>query len=254
MVKRIRLSFISFFFLTMILVTLNSGIVARGSSSNIMQAPVIDGVISLNEYSSTKSFDGGDYQLFWEVTDSTNITIGIIGMTTGWVAIGFDPTTQMLDADIIFAWVETNGTVVIFDTFSTGSTGPHPPDTDLGGSYDILSYNGSEDATSTTIEFSRLLSTGDQDYDKVIPSDGDIDIIWAYGTSDSFSQYHGSSRGSSFMTISSEQQTTTTDTSTSTTTTPTQTTTTTGTAPGLQGITLGISLIGLTIFYRRKRQ
>jgi hypothetical protein len=225
-----------------------------GSNSDIMQIPKIDGIISPDEYSSSKSLNGGNYQLFWEVIDSTSISIGILGKTTGWVAIGFDPTSQMLDADIIFAWVESNGTVVIFDAFSTNPTGgPHPPDTDLGGSYDILDYNGSENATSTTIEFSRLFSTNDQDYDNDIPTEGDLDIIWAFGTSDSFSQYHGGGRGTTTMTISSAQQTTSTDTTTETTTAQTSATTTTSIAAGFQGFILLIGLASIVVIYQRKR-
>jgi hypothetical protein len=34
-----------------------------------MQVPAIDGVISPDEYSSSISLAGGNYQLFWEVID-----------------------------------------------------------------------------------------------------------------------------------------------------------------------------------------
>ncbi|MFX0087718.1 MAG: DOMON domain-containing protein [Candidatus Hodarchaeota archaeon] len=239
-------------FILLIIFIFPQGTTVAGSNSDIMQMPIIDGVISSGEYSSSKSLNGGNYQLFWEAIDSTSISIGILGKTTGWVAIGFDPSSQMLDADIIFAWVESNGTVVIFDAFSTNPTGgPHPPDTELGGSNDILDYNGSENETSTTIEFSRLFSTGDQDYDNDIPIEGDIVIIWAFGTSDSFSQYHGGARGTTTITISSAQETNSADTTTETTTS--QTSTATSTAPGFQGLVLVIGLASLVLVYQRKR-
>jgi hypothetical protein len=218
----------------------------------IMQTPTIDGVINSGEYNSMKSFGGGNYELSWELIDDTSISIGIIAQTTGWIAIGFDPTTQMLDADIIFGWVETNGSVVIFDAFSLQATGNnHPADTDQGGTDDIISFDGSENATHTTIEFSRLLATGDAT-DNDIPLNGEIDIIWAYGSSDSFSEYHGGARGSSTMSVGSSQQTTTTTALDTTTTQDQETTTTTGSAPGFQGFLLIFSLLSLVFIFRKR--
>jgi hypothetical protein len=84
---------------------------ARDINLTIMQVPTIDGIVTSGEYISSKSFDGGDYQLYWEVIDDTSIAFGIVVKTMGWVAIGFDPTSQMLNADIIFGWIESDGTV-----------------------------------------------------------------------------------------------------------------------------------------------
>jgi hypothetical protein len=220
---------------------------------HIMQVPVIDGVITPGEYNSVKSFNSGDYELYWEVVDDTSISIGIVAKTTGWVALGIDPTTQMQDADIIYGWVEPNGTVVIYDTFSLNPTGGnHPKDTTLGGTNDILSYNGSENATSTTIEFTRLLSTDDLDNDNNIPVNGDVNIIWAYGADDSFSSYH-SARGSSVMTIGTNQETTTTTAGLSTTTTQDDDSTKTSeSTPGFQGFLLLFGLFSLVFIYRKK--
>ncbi|PWI47063.1 hypothetical protein CEE45_13490 [Candidatus Heimdallarchaeota archaeon B3_Heim] len=220
---------------------------AQEINFEVLQAPVIDGIINSGEYNSSKSFGSGAFELSWELIDATSISIGIVAQTTGWVAIGFDPTTQMQDADIIYAWVEANGTVVIIDAFSLNPTGGnHPLDTDLGGTDDILSYNGIENATSTSIEFTRLLSTGDENYDKNIPVEGEIDIIWAYGASDSFSEYHGGARGSSIITIGTPQQT-------KTTTQENPSTTITDSTPGFQGIFLLISLFSLALVYHKRR-
>ncbi len=233
-------------FLLIILFIIASGSSLKGINSVVRQTPVIDGAISPNEYSSSLSFAGGKYQLYWEVIASTTISIGIWAQTTGWVAIGFEPSYMMLDADVIYAWVEPTGTVVIKDTYSLSLIGiDHPEDTTQGGTFDILEYNGSEDTTSTTIEFSRLLITGDQDYDNDIPSEGSLKIIWAYGSSDSFNQMP-SAKGSSTMTLSSTQQTTSTDTSI-------QATTTTRTAAGFHSIILILGLVGIIIAYPRKQ-
>ncbi|MHA1975898.1 MAG: DOMON domain-containing protein [Candidatus Hodarchaeales archaeon] len=217
----------------------------REINFTIMQAPVIDGVITPGEYDSSKSFSNGNYELYWEVVDGTSISIGMVAKTTGWVALGIDPTSQMQDADILYGWVEANGTVILYDAFSLNPTGAnHPQDTTLGGTNDILSYNGSETATSTTVEFTRLLTTSDSSNDNDIPASGDVDIIWAYGADDSFSSYH-SARGSSVLTTSTTQE--------STTTTEDVTTTTTGSAPGFQGFFLLIGLSSFVVFYRKRR-
>ncbi len=150
--------------------------------------PIIDGVISNDEYLASKSFSSGDYMLYWQI-EGDMIYFGIEVDTSGWVAVGFEPTFAMKDADMVFAWVESNGTVVIFDVYATGNYGPHPPDVDQGGTFDILSYDGLEGSGKTTIEFSRKLNTGDT-YDKIIPTSGTFNIIWATGTADNFGLQH----------------------------------------------------------------
>ncbi len=222
--------------------------IARGVSVNfaIEQSPIINGVITSGEYSSSKSF-GTNYKLYWEVTDSTSISIGIEAKTTGWVSLGIKPSSRMKDADMIYGWVEDNGTVVVYDAFSLSSTGDnHPPDTEIGGTFDFLSYNGSENTTSTTIEITRLLSTGDLDYDNSFPSNGEIAVIWAYGADDNFHSYH-SARGSSIIMITSTPQNTD-----SLTTQDEPTTVTDGSTPGFQGLLLIVGII-VTIWVKRKK-
>jgi len=67
--------------------------------------------------------------------------------------------------------------------FSICDNGPHPPDTELGVTNDILEFGGSEEDGFTTIEFKRALDTGD-DHDNPL-SKGVNKIIWSYGSSDS---------------------------------------------------------------------
>jgi hypothetical protein len=107
--------------------------------------------------------------------------------TSGWVAMAVQPGSRMLNADMVFGFVE-EGEVTVYDLFSTGSTGPHPPDTELGGSNDILDFAGSEADGYTTIEFKRALITGDE-YDNEL-SQGANQILWSYGASDNFALRH----------------------------------------------------------------
>jgi hypothetical protein len=97
----------------------------------------------------------------------------------------------MADSDMIFGWVEIDGAVNVVDAYSTGPLGPHPADTEQGGTDDILTYGGREENGATTIEFTRKLDTGDE-YDNPIPSSGKLKIIWAAGSSDDFNSKHGS--------------------------------------------------------------
>ncbi|MFX0208077.1 MAG: DOMON domain-containing protein [Candidatus Hodarchaeota archaeon] len=160
--------------------------------------PIVDGVISTAEYLSETSLASGDFQLYWQI-EVDSIFFGMVGTTTGWLAVGFNPTTAMQNADMVFGWIFSNGSVITIDAFSTGPNGPHPADIDLGGTVDILSFNGTEGEEKTTIEFSRLLITGDQ-YDNDIPSSGEYDIIWALGNTDDFGLKH-IKRGSATINI-----------------------------------------------------
>jgi len=153
-----------------------------------------DGVISGGEYLGAVRY--GDFEIHWN-SDGEFIYAGIKARTEGHVAVGFKPTTKMLDADMVFGFVK-DGEVSIFDMFADAVVGSHPPDTELGGSNDILEFGGSEEGGFTTIEFKRALNTGDE-YDKEL-TEGVNKIIWSYGGTDEVSQRH-TSRGSGEITL-----------------------------------------------------
>jgi hypothetical protein len=147
-----------------------------------------DGIISVGEYSNSGVY--GNYEIHWK-SDEQYIYAGMKARTGGHVSIGFQPGSRMKNADMVFGFIE-NGEVTIHDMFSTGDFGPHPPDTDLGGTFDIAEYGGKEEGGFTTIEFKRALVTDDQ-YDNPLSS-GVNPIIWSYGSSDSLTRQH-SNRG-----------------------------------------------------------
>jgi hypothetical protein len=97
-----------------------------------------DGVISDGEYRGTATY--GDYSINWS-NDDDYVYIGIKARTAGWVAVGFGSETFMKNADIIMGSVKGGGLSIV-DTLSTGEFGPHPPDTQLGGTDDILASAG----------------------------------------------------------------------------------------------------------------
>lgn len=149
---------------------------------------VADGVISADEYPQIKTY--GDFGISWS-NDSDYIYIGMKAKTAGWVAVGFGPETLMKNADIVEGFVK-DGTLTIADMFSTGEFGPHPPDTQLGGTDDILASAGKTANGDTVVEFKRKLDTGDK-FDKPLVK-GINKIIWAYANEPVLTLKH-SSRG-----------------------------------------------------------
>jgi len=163
--------------------------------SNPLPAPaaamtwVADGIISADEYQDSRTY--GDYTIYWS-NDSAFIYMGMKARTAGWVAVGFGAEAFMKNADIIMGSVK-DGALTIADTFSTGEFGPHPPDTQLGGTDDILSSAGKTANGYTVVEFKRKLDTGDK-FDKPLVR-GINKIIWAYANESVLTIKH-SSRGS----------------------------------------------------------
>jgi len=165
----------------------------------------LSGQVLNSQEQFTKIFESGeDFKLYYYLTGNV-VSFKIESKTLGFVAIGFDPSSYMKDADMIIAYVK-DGIVSIIDAYSTGNFGPHPEDTTLGGKNNILSFKGSESQGVTSIEFSRNLDTKDK-YDKVITLDKEIKIIWAISSSDNFDTKH-SKRGSGVITLKSSDSTT----------------------------------------------
>lgn len=157
----------------------------------------VDGIISQNEYLNKFSFDGGNFILYAEILGDI-IYFAIESTAKGWVSIGIDPTNVMKDADMIFG-VVTEKEVKAFDTYSTGIFGPHPDDTSLGGSFDILAFAEKKDSSKIYFEFSRKLNTGDK-YDKSIIKGKDMKLLWAYSNSNDINSKH-TKRGSGIINI-----------------------------------------------------
>ncbi len=151
-----------------------------------------DGVISEGEYSKDLSLSGGNYIVHWK-NDAENLYMALEGRAEGFVAIGFEPSQAMKDADMVMGWV-SRGKATVLDLYSTGIYGPHPPDEDLGGTDDILEFGGDEANGWTVIEFKRKMETGDG-WDKAFKPGQTVDIIWSMSGSDSLAIRHNVGRG-----------------------------------------------------------
>jgi hypothetical protein len=107
--------------------------------------------------------------------------------TDGWIAVGFDPSKGMQDANIIIGYVEDSA-VFIRDDFGTWFTS-HGDDEELGGTKDVSILGGSEIGGKTVIEFSIPLNSQDTKDKPLIPGN-EYSIILAYGTKDDFKGMH----------------------------------------------------------------
>lgn len=138
------------------------------------------------------------HELRWRVVGE-NLEVSISYATTGWVAVGFDPTRMMRDANIIIGYV-ADGEAVITDQYGN-STITHRPDEDLGGTYDLTNTSGTEEDGVTTLSFVMPLDSGDE-YDRPLEPGETYTVILAHGADgvDDVETYH-QGRGSMEITL-----------------------------------------------------
>jgi hypothetical protein len=116
--------------------------------------------------------------------DTAEITVS--AEVRGWVAVGFNPTNKMKDADILIGYVK-NGVAYARDDFGTG-TGSHAEDEKIGGKNSIISFSGTESGGRTTMTFVVPRDSGDHKDSKLLP--GKHVVILAASNSDSFTGFH----------------------------------------------------------------
>ena len=129
-----------------------------------------------------------DFQLEWEI-DGNAVTVTASAPTTGWVAVGFDPSAAMKDANIVIGYVEED-VLYISDEWGSGHIS-HSSDTELGGTDNVTGISGIESNGTTEISFSIPLDSGDS-YDTTLIQGSTHKIILAYGPddADNFQGYH----------------------------------------------------------------
>lgn len=99
------------------------------------------------------------FTLNWATVIGDMLSVKLSAPTTGWLSVGFDPTQQMLDANIIIGYVES-ATPFLRDDFGWQATS-HRADTLLGGTNDVTIDGGTEAGGTTQIEFTIPLDSGD---------------------------------------------------------------------------------------------
>jgi hypothetical protein len=116
------------------------------------------------------------FTLRWATVAGDNLAVELNAPTTGWVAVGFDPTQMMLNANIIIGYV-ASGTPSLRDDFGW-QTSSHRDDTLLGGTSDVTVDGGFETGGSTEIHFTIPLDSGDA-YDRVLVPGNTYTVILA---------------------------------------------------------------------------
>lgn len=129
----------------------------------------------------------GGMRLRWKVKGE-DLDCILSGPTTGWIAVGFDPTIGMESANIIIGYVYDGEHVEIRDDYGT-APGGHTADEDMGGTDDVSNVSGSETAGVTEISFTIPLATGDT-FDKELIPGNTYTIMLAYGSADDLNSIH----------------------------------------------------------------
>ncbi|MGL1932276.1 MAG: DOMON domain-containing protein [Desulfotalea sp.] len=138
-----------------------------------------------NEYQHSVTTE--DMTFSWSI-DGDNLAAKVSGPTTGWVSVGFNPTKNMKDANIIIGYVK-KGKVKIIDEYGIAAT-QHKSDKKVGGTDNVTVVGGSEEGNVTTIEFIIPLKSGDEK-DSALDPAVDTAVILAYGPDrDSFRLKH----------------------------------------------------------------
>ncbi len=121
--------------------------------------------------------------------DGLNLEGKVIGQSTGWVGVGFNPTTVMRDANIIIGYV-SGAISTIRDDWGTSDTA-HASDLGLGGTTDVTLIEGMEVAGVTTLHFTLPLASVDQ-YDRPLAIGQTYTVILARGSNsaDNFTGTH----------------------------------------------------------------
>ena len=126
--------------------------------------------------------------LAWRVAGD-DLEVELTGPTTGWIAVGFNPSRAMKDANILIGYVDGDEAVMT-DQFGTTMIA-HRRDDELGGTVDATVVSGSETGGETTIRFTIPLDSGDE-YDQPLAAGETVRAILAYGPdeADDTQTYH----------------------------------------------------------------
>ncbi|HOJ62978.1 MAG TPA: DOMON domain-containing protein [Spirochaetota bacterium] len=143
---------------------------------------IVYGIYSQNNFIEIKK---EKFIFKYRYTDNTMDVI-ISANTTGWIAVGFNPTLKMKNANYILGYVK-DGVLYIEDHFGDSSIS-HSSDILLGGTNDIINPKGSEKNGWTEISFSISRKPTDK-FDTEIKK-GKNKVIMALGLKDDFTSKH----------------------------------------------------------------
>ncbi|XP_012543741.1 MOXD1 homolog 1 [Monomorium pharaonis] len=137
--------------------------------------------------------ENGDVILEWDPSDEEDVIFRVTAKTLGYIGIGFNEKTSMKGADILLAWVDDHtGAVNLLDSYGIEMNAA--PLTDV--SQDVQVLSGLQNATHTTVTFTRKWQTCDPQDHRLT---GDtIRVLWALHDIDpelNTAMWHGYRRG-----------------------------------------------------------
>ncbi len=117
--------------------------------------------------------------------DNAEVTVN--APVAGWVAVGFDPSSRMKDADFKIGYVK-DGVAYARDDFGVSNIS-HKEDAAIGGKNDLVSFSGTEKDGITSMTFVFPLASGDTN-DATLNSGAIHTVILGASRSDSFTGLH----------------------------------------------------------------
>lgn len=124
--------------------------------------------------------------LRWKVR-GRDLELYLEAPTDGWLAVGFNPSNGMQDANFIIGYVK-DGEMFLRDDFGTWFSS-HDSDESLGGTDDVTPVSGSEEEGVTALAFSIPLDSGDE-HDGAITLGEPTTVLLAYGAKDDYRGMH----------------------------------------------------------------
>lgn len=122
-------------------------------------------------------------------SDSTYLDVTLSAETTGWIALGLDPSFAMQDANFIIGYV-SGDSVYIRDDYGSEAN-YHESDVSGGGVDNVTNKTGTEESGVTTISFTIPLVSGDsRDRPLVIGETYTILLARGPNGADNFSTQH----------------------------------------------------------------
>lgn len=129
------------------------------------------------------------YNLGYKVVGQ-NLQVYMSAPTTGWLAVGFNPSRRMRDANIIIGYVKQDE-LTLRDDYGISDTS-HASDISRRGTDNVNLLGGGESQGRTWFEFVIPLDSGDS-LDQVLERGKTYPVIWAFGPNgrDDFRTVHG---------------------------------------------------------------
>lgn len=127
-----------------------------------------------------------DFILDYKV-ENDNLVAKVSYPTEGWIAIGFNPTKKMKDANFIIG-CNRDGQEIIDDHFGVNPVS-HKADTLIGGKNNLIESSCTEEEGKTTLSFTIPLDSGDEK-DGVLKKGKENKVIFAAGKKDDLRKKH----------------------------------------------------------------